>query len=236
MELLQCFSFQAPSVVSLTGSGGKTSLMNFLAKGYDRQRVLMSTTTKIRLPEEKDFDFFYDSGKIVCPGITLFGLPAEEGKLKSPDLKELRSVLPLFDLAFLEADGAKEKPLKGWESFEPVVIQETTDTIGVIPITACGETISERLVHRLPLFLNLGFENGQEVTPEILAKVSSRKNGLFRSAKGRKWLVLSQVKGKYELDLAEKVLQCLEPAFLSQLTAVIAADVHRNKGWVLWNR
>ncbi|NRR74941.1 hypothetical protein HRD57_02125 [Tetragenococcus halophilus] len=56
---------------------------------------------------------------------------------------------------FLEADGAKQRPLKAWADFEPVIVSETTTTIGIIPLCVLGQRTDETIIHRLPYYLKL---------------------------------------------------------------------------------
>ena len=48
--LKKCFDLQGKEIVSIVGSGGKTSLMWALAKTYRKEAVLVSTTTKLGFP------------------------------------------------------------------------------------------------------------------------------------------------------------------------------------------
>ena len=51
------FKIKDKDVVSIVGSGGKTTLMNYLAKEFNKRKVLVSTTTKIRIPSQGFYDF-----------------------------------------------------------------------------------------------------------------------------------------------------------------------------------
>lgn len=234
VELKQCFSIPEKSVVSLIGSGGKTNLMNYLANSFRKERVLMSTTTKINVPGKELYDTFYQAGEEVEAGITLYGELFHLGKLKSPPMTELKRMIPQFDKVFLEADGSKKLPLKGWAEFEPVILEETTLTIGILPISVCGDKIDVSTVHRLPLFLSYGFEENQTVTPEVLAAIVQHPRGLFHKYNGKKVLVLSQVSDEKDMLLANQVVKNLSPDCLQQLDRIIASDVYRNEGYCIW--
>ena len=58
-SLKKCFDLQGKEIVSIVGSGGKTSLMWALAKTYRKEAVLVSTTTKIGFPQRQLYDYFY---------------------------------------------------------------------------------------------------------------------------------------------------------------------------------
>ena len=44
-------------VISIVGSGGKTSVMLRIAKGFSGKKALITTTTKIFVPDKSDYDF-----------------------------------------------------------------------------------------------------------------------------------------------------------------------------------
>ncbi|MDN6292065.1 MAG: putative selenium-dependent hydroxylase accessory protein YqeC, partial [Tetragenococcus halophilus] len=50
-KLIDCFELKDYEVLSIIGSGGKTSLLIFLAKKYCHEKVLLSTTTKMGYPK-----------------------------------------------------------------------------------------------------------------------------------------------------------------------------------------
>ena len=79
----------------------------------------------------------------------------DNGKLWDVDEASLDTVRNAMDVLLIEADGSKCKPLKGWAEFEPVVLKETTMTIGVITVNELGRVISDENVQRMSLFENL---------------------------------------------------------------------------------
>jgi hypothetical protein len=186
LRLRSQFASQGRQVVSIVGSGGKTTLMWRLAYSLvaTGARVLVSTTTKIRPPTEKD----------LLPGIAVAGTVNETtGKLEAPPFDELRALCACFDYAFLEADGSAGKPLKAWAAYEPVVYDYTTMTIAVLPLCS-GMTIEPATVHRLPLFtLTAGVAQGEAITTAHLARII--QGGLFYRSYGTKVLVMNCQEG-----------------------------------------
>ncbi|GHV96591.1 hypothetical protein AGMMS50293_29110 [Spirochaetia bacterium] len=157
-----------PTVITVIGSGGKTSLIRLLAAHFsrslvkERRKVLVTTTTKMfPLPP--------------LDGVTTVGCFNEKtGKLESLPLYELERIIPDFDLVLIEGDGSRELPLKGWADSEPVVPPFTTITVGVLPLWPLGMTVSEKIVHRLPLFCDLsGASPGEVLSVSHLAAVIS---------------------------------------------------------------
>lgn len=240
--LIDCFDFQGQQVVSLIGSGGKTSLMWYLANCYRKQKVLVSTTTKIGYPVDRAHDFFYSQnfsnlGKD-GQGITLAGSLTLGGyKLSSLPLCVFQESLQHFDKVFLEADGSKQLPLKGWETFEPVILPETTVTIGLIPISVLGNCIDEMTIHRLSLFLRAtGATQGEKIKEETLAEIISSPTGLWSKSQGHRILCINQVETPEQLRQAKKVFSLLPHMLLKRLSKVIACNIQSEKGIILWEK
>ncbi|OJG28417.1 hypothetical protein RU98_GL000010 [Enterococcus caccae] len=216
--------------------------MWYLADCYRNQSVLVSTTTKIGCPVDRPHDYFYSSNfsNLGCDGqgITLAGRVCEGGyKLKSLPLPVFEELLPHFDKAFLEADGSKQLPLKGWETFEPVVLPKTTVTIGLIPISAVGKNIDQMTVHRLALFLRAtGAIQGEKVKEETLAEIIASPTGLWKKSHGQRILCINQVQTIEQLKQAKKVLALLPQMLLKRLSKVIACNVQTKEGIVLWEK
>lgn len=238
MELAKCLELNRHEIVSIVGSGGKTSLLNYLAQYYRQEYTVMTTTTKIFLPRTIDYDraiLTNNKSFILDKGITLLGAPLPRvNKLAQPVLPVLKKAFKQADKVFIEADGAKMRPLKGWWTTEPVIIPETTTTVGVIPLSVCGQSICEQTVHRLPEFLALGdFKYHQLITPVVLARVISQSGGLFQHSQGRKILFLNQAECA-ALQSDYEVLAALSTRFLRQLALVISGSIKTQQGMIIW--
>jgi len=180
------------AVVTVIGSGGKTSLIWHLAAAsaaVTHRRILVSPTTKMFVPpgQAKLWDRYYGGGTYgelpygrgagPLPGVTLVGRFNEtSGKLESLPLPELKRIAPAYDLVLLEGDGSRGLPLKAWTQDEPVVPAFTDLTVGILPLWPLGKPVSENIVHRLPLFLALtGAEAGETLKPaHILALITGK--------------------------------------------------------------
>ncbi|MFD1899336.1 hypothetical protein GQR36_02895 [Enterococcus termitis] len=103
-KLIDCFAFQGRQIVSLIGSGGKTSMMWYLADCYRQEKVLVSTTTKIGYPTHRLFDYFYSDdfsrlGKD-DQGITLAGIITADGHKLSAPPASVQQSFSRFDKIF----------------------------------------------------------------------------------------------------------------------------------------
>ena len=201
-SFIKAFGLGRRGVVCIVGAGGKTSLLFQLAAeartlGF---RTLVSTTTKMLIPDRDECDDidltghgFVDKAPL-NPGIYVTGKPVSSVKIMGLSEDVLIKNSPYFDLVLLEADGAAEKPLKGWLDTEPVIPAFTTHTIGVVDIQTIGKTISEKLVHRLDRFsLLTGAKPGDLVSVEHLKKIVIHREGLFFHASGKKIVYINKV-------------------------------------------
>ncbi|MDR1804467.1 MAG: putative selenium-dependent hydroxylase accessory protein YqeC [Treponema sp.] len=246
-----------PPVVTIVGSGGKTSLIWHLAankapsdhSGVVRRKILVTPTTKMLVPsDDKLYDRYYD-GITNCitdgitgdpiPGVTLAGCFNEAtGKLESLPLPALSELISSYDLVLLEGDGSRGLPLKAWAADEPVVPAFTTLTVGVLPLWPLGKPISESMIHRLPLFLSLtGATAGETLKPEHITAVITGAacgggllcgGGLFAKARGKKALFFNQAEDDEALKQAREVVGLLPPDFRAGLCAIIAGSVQLN--------
>jgi probable selenium-dependent hydroxylase accessory protein YqeC len=102
-------------------------------------------------------------------------------------------------LVLIEADGAATKPLKGWNSTEPVIPQFATKTIGILDIQTIGSIICEALVHRLEIFSEItGCKAGEPVSTGHLCRIILHDKGLFCQSQGEKILYINKVESAVE--------------------------------------
>ncbi len=200
---LRALTIETGDVVCCVGAGGKTSLMFHLAQEAKELglKVLVTTTTKIFIPDTGQYDTLdlsgnlFAAGPVPAPGICVGGLPDPvAGKMSGVDAYLLAVQRKLFDLVLIEADGAAQKPLKGWNTTEPVIPDFTTKTIGIVDIGTIGRIICASLVHRLEIFSGLtGGKVGEPLTVEYLYRMVVHRKGLFFQAQGERVLFINKV-------------------------------------------
>ncbi len=143
----------AGAVVAVLGSGGKTSLLSWLARelALEHPRVLISTSTKV-------YPF---------PGVVSVSAPGElagafarervvflgrrigaEGKLSSLPGPSLAELLRSADVVLLECDGARGRPFKVHLPHDPHVPPEAALALVVVGAAAVGRPVSDETVHR----------------------------------------------------------------------------------------
>lgn len=207
-SFLEALGIERGDVVCFSGAGGKTSLMLRLAKEARGQslKVLVTTSTKILVPDVDQYDALDLSGKlrftdsVATGGIYVGGLPTVvAGKMTGVAMELLCRKRRSFELILIEADGAATKPLKGWNSTEPVIPEFASKTIGVLDIQTIGSIICEALIHRLEFFCKLtGSTIGEPVSIRHLCRMILHHQGLFHQSQGTKIIYINKVESEID--------------------------------------
>jgi probable selenium-dependent hydroxylase accessory protein YqeC len=187
-------------VLSLTGGGGKTSLMFHLARllAEAGMKVLTTTTTKIFTPAASQTEIVLidtDPKKILLRAAPLLEraghVTAAAERIDAAD--KLKGFTPeairffedsgLFDWILVEADGSARRPLKAPAEHEPVIPFNTSVLIAVAGLEVLGRPLTEELVFRSELAgERMGLEDREEITPFALARLCAHPLGLFKGA------------------------------------------------------
>ena len=233
---------------AIVGSGGKTTLLWLLAQKLrilPGRRTLATTTTKIGEPPPTVYDEFVAAEALAGfrprAGLTVSGERIAGGKLAAPPLETLLLAKDNFDHILFEADGAHERPLKGWAPYEPVVPEWTEMTVGVLPLWPVGQAASPVLVHRFPAFMRLaGIHEGETLTVSHLAAVVREEDGLFAKAQGERVLFLSVSERLPEREamyrMAAELVRQLSADGLCGISLAVAGDARAGGCRVLWQR
>lgn len=210
-KLTELFNIRKGDVVSIVGSGGKTTMLFKLAKELkDEYRVLVSTSTKIGKPSGDDCDYLYvdvenyvnrSDSNTGNNGITVVSKSINLGnnKLIGIDDGDLNVLIDDFDIVLLEADGSRKMPIKGWKDNEPPILNRTNKTIGIIPADFINKKTSSDFVYGFNEF-NILTDYSEYVDFESIGKICSKENGLFKNSSGRLFLYLNKA------DTEEKVI------------------------------
>lgn len=200
MDIEKILFRQTHGVLSLTGGGGKTSLMFHLARLLAAQgkRVLTTTTTKIFVPTGSQSETVLtdqEPSVILRQAAPLMGrgghVTAAAAILN--DTEKLKGFNPaairifensgLFDWILVEADGSARRPLKAPAEHEPVVPPNTNVLVAVAGLEVLGQPLSEELVFRAELAAErMGLQMGEIITEIALARLFAHPLGPFKGA------------------------------------------------------
>lgn len=196
------------SIIGITGSGGKTSLMFLLADELSQiGKVLVTTTTKIFEPEKNQYEtlFFAEENRVINgagKNIHILGAKIENGKLISPSEEEIFKIKDRYDFVLYEGDGSKQKIMKFWESYEPCILPKTDIVIGVGNIKALGLPFNEENVHRFNMYIN---KNNKKYIDEEILKNYLTEGEFFKNFHGKKIIFLNGAENLEEIKRAVKL-------------------------------
>lgn len=210
-------------ILSVIGSGGKTTFLGTLARELPGQ-VILCTTTHIRPFLEYPLVFGEDEAiralehdRVICVGEW-----GEEGKLTAPRIPFDR-LTQLASYVLVEADGSRRLPIKGHAPHEPVIPPESERTICIVGASGFGKTIGQA-VHRPEIFCRLTERRPEEtVTPEVVAQ------GILREGLTKE-VMINQVEDDLAWDQAGRFARELEGAGITLWAGSLRQDTVKKYG------
>ena len=185
MKLYAALGISAGDVVAFAGAGGKSGAILTLSRELkqDSFTVLVVPTTKMFLKEVEGIgplvtsESAEDLGPLVKKAfsgsdavVAGKGLLSKK-RVEGVDPNWVARLAPLADVALVEADGSRRRPLKGTGEHEPVIPKAATLVVGVGNIEAFGKPLNEEHVHRPEVLASLtGLGAGQSITARAFAR------------------------------------------------------------------
>lgn len=245
-------STKPPRVVTIIGSGGKTSLLYYLLSILKNNgcAAVGTSTTKLSSQPVRGHRFIsiqsaaaghqaikqvrsmqeyatLVSGEEDRSAGKMIGIPAEW-------IDQLAAAHQ--DVIFVvEGDGSAGKSLKGYLAHEPVIPGSSALVIVVIGIDSIGMTINSQSVHRPERICELiGAETDASITTDMMAKLLLHPQGYLRSCPQESVVVLfiNKAESAFQQQQAKKLaVQMLESKH-PQLYGVMIGSVMKGEG--LW--
>jgi len=161
-------------IITVVGSGGKTTLIKKLAAQYRSEGKIVLVTTTTHMFIEEDTLLTDDAGAIIHAlketGYAMAGIPEGE-KIKPLSKETFDAVCACADVVLVEADGSKRLPLKYPNATEPVIPNNTDEIIVVCGLNAIGKKAKD-VCHRLELVKTcLGIDDNTVITPAHIQKL-----------------------------------------------------------------
>jgi len=116
----------------------------------------------------------------------------------------------------IEADGAKQKPLKAWAEHEPPIPSFVKQVVQVVGLSGLGKPLTEDVVHRSERFAGItGLETGNTITADALAKVLTSKQAGLKNipSEARRTVLLNQADTPDQQSAAKGLAQSLLPFY-----------------------
>lgn len=216
-NLTSIFNINKGDIISITGAGGKTSMMFRLASNLKKMgSVLITTSTKIAIPND-GFDFLFTSyddykkalmdgkisnlkNKVLCLGEKLEG----KEKLASLEYERIKEICKEFDFCLIEADGSRRLPFKFWYDYEPVIYDFSNKVIGILPMHVYGIKPSEEFIYNYSGYIDYvgEIEKNKKIDYKSYAKLIKYNKGLYKGFEGPKYLFLNRVESEIDFERA----------------------------------
>jgi len=197
--LTDALGLKKGEVISLTGAGGKTTLMFRLAKELflAGKKVVTTTTTKILEPasgetislfinlDEKELKQFVHEHLDEYKHITIARERLESRKLNgvSSDLVNDLWRSNKIDYIIVETDGAAGRPVKAPRKGEPVIPSSTTLVVAILGVDGVERELSEENVFQAERVSRMtGIPVGGKLTDEAMAVLVTHPEGIFKGA------------------------------------------------------
>lgn len=214
-EMAQWLNINKGSVISVVGCGGKTTLVQKLSEVMaETFKVGVAASTKMYIPEKSIYKAMYIRNKNECvcpvkePGVYYFSDETVPGKLHGFGAYMTAQAKNHMDMIIIEADGSRMRPLKGWAPYEPVIIEDTTVTIGVMNLKTLGEKATDGNVHRMSEFEKLtGIKAGEIVKDKHLCAMVNSSEGMFKYSKTKKVLLINHIDNKEDYNRAIQFIE-----------------------------
>ncbi len=171
------------AVISVTGAGGKTSLIFAWARELAAagKSVIITTTTHMYRPERME------EGGI---RIVASDDPERPDKVMAPPAEVLDSLRETADVVLIEADGSRRMPLKWPAPWEPVVPDYTDFTVCVTGLSAIGKKTADVVYRADDLPDRLKRET---VDMNLMHAVLSSREGGQKGVRGEFRVFMNQV-------------------------------------------
>ena len=212
--------------ISLTGAGGKTSLIFGWAKelASEGRKVAITTTTHMLSPErmkEETVDLYQGIDVFCCDGTETTGQiddaiaksdilfvfsPCEDrpSRVTAPPDAILSHLYDAADVTLIEADGSRRMPVKWPASYEPAVPDRTDITVYVVGLSAVDQKTDE-VMYRADAFPKALWRDTIDVN--LLHKLISSKDGGRKGVRGDFRVFLNQVDNNIDRLAASYRLQ-----------------------------
>ena len=218
--MFEKFNIEKKNIITITGAGGKTTLMFLLSRELSKLgKVMVTTTTKIYTPDKNQFEKMYIGNEEITgenKNIFAVGKEIKDKKLIGIGYHEIERLKDDFDYILIEGDGSKEKLLKEWNEREPCIPDFSNVIIGVINLDIIDLDLIEGNIHRFELF--------KEKYPTYINKKVNFsflkeyiKNGKFfgENKTARKYIFLNGVDGEKKPE-KEKIAKELQEIFKNE--------------------
>lgn len=188
MKPLKDLRFPVPpgAVISLSGAGGKTTLMFRLARAISGP-VIVTTSTKVWKEQTSLADARFTLADLPSelPGKVTWVSPSlnpQNGKILGCDAIDFAKLCMYAEwrraALIYEADGSAQRHIKAPAAHEPVIFPRTTLCCYLVGLDVLEKPITEEFVHRPEMFAEItGSASGELIREETILRLLEHPNG-----------------------------------------------------------
>jgi molybdenum cofactor cytidylyltransferase len=239
ITLAQALRTQSAPCVAFTGAGGKTTALFQLARQVSTPVIVTATSHlgvwQIPLADKhiiSDTPTALEEIEHGLQGVILVTGSIDEDRTRPVNdnlLNWLRQFCGYHSIPLLiEADGARQKPLKAWADHEPPIPSFVEQVLQVSGLSGLGKVLDDQSVHRPELFSKLsGLQLGEPITSDALIRVLGHPEGGLKNtpAGARRLALLNQADTPELQAIAHRMVQSL----LSTYHSVVISNLNKEK-------
>ncbi len=176
--------------IGILGGGGKTALLHRLGDELSQSysRVILSSLTKAGISSIHPVHLYHEfepeaqrEQLLENNPLYIMGEPEHAEKLLGVNEDQLQHLFEASDLTIFECDGARKRPIKAHQPFDPNIPDYATHAIIVVGADAVGARVDGKMVHRPELFRELWDVNANFVLdPGFITKVITSQYGYMQ--------------------------------------------------------
>ena len=234
MQLLRALRLSQTSCIAIVGAGGKTTALFQIARQFTGPVIVTATTHfgEWQIPLADQHIIASSPNKLAglrFDGVTLVtGLLRQDNRTDSVSqdiLFWLRAEAKKLNIPLLiEADGARQKPLKAPAAHEPAIPSFVDSVLVVTGLSGLGKPLTDETVHRAETFAKLsGLKINEAITSDSLIHALIHPNGGLKNipAQARKIVLLNQADTPELQSIGGKMANALLGKFNSVIVGTL---------------
>ena len=239
LTLARALRVEEPNCIAFVGSGGKTTALFQLARQL-KPPVIVAATSHLgvwQVPFADKHIVAKSQNDLAnlekdLNGVVLITGEAKDEKFQPAHHEVIASLrefcanhsIPLL----IEADGSRQKPLKGWAEHEPPIPDFVDHVVTVVGLSGLGKPLTEEHVHRPEIFAELsGLKAGEIIDSNAVTHVLSHDKSSLKNTPpyARRTALLNQAD---TLELQASA-QAITTGLLSKYHSIVIASLEQKK-------
>jgi probable selenium-dependent hydroxylase accessory protein YqeC len=226
-------------IVCAVGAGGKKSVLYQLAREHPGRFALTATVHTTVFPDDLPVEAVIDDASALRERVLsvdasrsiAYACPSTKpGRYAGVPADTIRSLHDSggFAATFVKADGARMRWIKSPAEGEPVLADRVDLVIPIVSARAIGETLSERVAHRVDRVAAVtGVAPGETLTPEAVGRLLASDAGALKGTAGTRVApLINMVDNDFQQELARAAAEAAI-AMTSRFDSVVLCCLRR---------